>query len=438
MRIELGGLFDHSAALRPIGLARSHSDAKRGNKVRALLLAACIGGTVAVLWRIGLEPGSGVTDQAGISLSAVSAAGPRPLFPSASIMSPDDRQGTAVAKKSAQLSSLFSGDFHHLLTMQEEGASAGEKLRLAQSVYRDLLVVGAAAVPEILDFLLSGDDVALDSEPGVPFEFQSLRLALIDFLKRFGGTDAERVLLEQLRATRSNAEMEALADALDWLQPGLYRAAVLDVTQARLSEVSLASGSAAFVETAPLFRILQNFGDESTVATLHGVPYWLQAYSQVAMTNLPDGFGIDELTRATRRDLGRSLESRNLHLLAQASVTNPSAERSFFDLVQKGLVPEESWPLIGEILIGDRQLQIEEPALAPMAIGSLRSDNPFAVHTIADRQVQVIYSVNYSAVLSTEEVATRLSLIDRLMDVAPGSTAHTSLWAARDLLTTHY
>jgi hypothetical protein len=107
-------------------------------------------------------------------------------------------------------------------------------------------------------------------------------------------------------------------------------------------------------------------------------------------------------------------------------------------LVQSDQIPESLWPMIGEILIGDRQLQIWNPLQSPESTGSLRGDNSYATHTIVDRQVQVIYSVNYSAVLSADQVTARLGLISRLLNAVSDPAAISALWDARDALINYY
>jgi hypothetical protein len=139
-----------------------------------------------------------------------------------------------------------------------------------------------------------------------------------------------------------------------------------------------------------------------------------------------------------RRDLRRSEDSRSLHLLAQASVFQPQAEAALLALAQSDQIPDSEWPTISEILTGDRQLRIGNPAESPQRTGSLRGANSYAKHTIVDRQVQVLYSVNYSAVLSPADVATRLDLMSRMLDASLGPAANSALAGAQKLLIDFY
>lgn len=329
-------------------------------------------------------------------------------------------------------------DLHRLIDWRDEGAPLVEVLLLAESIYRDLLIAGALAVPEALDFLESGDDLQLAGRAGASFDFQSLRLALIDALKQIGGREVEATFLRQLQLSDSNAELEALAAALDWLQPGAYDPVILDRALTRLMAQASDSESVVAQDSAPLFRVLQDFGRDGLVPVLQGLPHWLRAYADVALANLPGGEGIEPLALAARRDLHRSGDSRALHLLAQLAPTDRLAEHALLTLALTGEVPDTAWPLIADVLIGDRQLQLEEPPLDPYLIGSLRGSNPFAVHSIVDRQVQLIYSVNYSAVLSPEAAASRLALLDRMLEATLSPAARAALWSARDLLTGAY
>ena len=109
-------------------------------------------------------------------------------------------------------------------------------------------------------------------------------------------------------------------------------------------------------------------------------------------------------------------------------------EAALLALAQSDQIPDSEWPTISEILTGDRQLRIGNPAESPQRTGSLRGANPYATHTIVDRQVQVLYSVNYSAVLSPADVSTRLDLISRMLDASLGPAANIALARAQKLL----
>jgi hypothetical protein len=350
-----------------------------------------------------------------------------------------DARSRGVSSKIKQPGSIsVNGLLHQLIELGESGELALADLHEVRDALLDLLSLGRSAVPDIRSFLLSGDDAAFHSDGGPPFEFASLRLALIDLLKQIGGLEAEQALMEQLYARVSVPELKAIADALESLQPDFYSESILTVAREWLTEFSAKEAPDVGMESGPLFQVLQTYGGNELAATLYEVPYWLRGYAQVALAHLPGGEGIDGLAQMARRDLRRSEDRRSLHLLAQASVFQPQAEAALLALAESDQIPDSEWSTIGEILTGDRQLRIGNPAESPQRTGSLRGANSYATHTIVDRQVQVLYSVNYSAVLSPADVSTRLDLISRMLDASPGPAANIALAGAQKLLIDFY
>ena len=405
--------------------------------IRRAVLAAFIGAT-AILWLdFPAPPNTGQIEKGGVAPPRT--IGRSRTFLAAGALTQPAGQAHAYRPPGAvyQPGDLVR-NLHRLIDMRDEDAPSVEVLQLAEAIYRDLLNAGALAIPEALDFLENGDDLPLAGRAGDSFDFRSLRLALIDALKLIGGRDVEATFLRQLQVSDSSAELEALAAALDWLQPGAYDPVILDRALTWLRELTSGSESTVAPDSSPLFRVLQDFGRDGLAPVLQDLPYWLRAYADVVLANLPDGEGVEPLTLAARRDLHRSGDSRALHLLAQLAAADPLAEQALVTLALTGEIPDTAWPLIADALIGDRQLQLEEPPLDPYLIGSLRDSNPFAVHSIVDRQIQVIYSVNYSAVLSPEAAAARLALLDRMLERALSPAARAALWSARDLLTGYY
>jgi hypothetical protein len=402
-------------------------------QARNVAIAAIIA-AAALYWALTDEPaesnwsGSGESD--AVSAAKTPAEGSAEMSPGV--------ESAGLIRAAPYTPGELQNSLFELLALSEESAPPGELLLLAQDIYLELLSAGPAAIPEVLDFLASGQDLLLVSQPGSGFDYQSLRLALIDALRQIGGADVERAFAQELQRTQSHAELEALAAALEWLQPGVYSEAILDRALTLLSELKSGFDAQFRVDSAPLFRVLQSAGDRDMISILQRMPHWLDGYAEVALANLPGGQGLDILARLARRDLRRLDESRALHLLAQLAVAELGAEQALLDLALAGSIPDQVWPLIGDILMGDRYLQLEEPPIDPRLIGSLRGSNPFAVHTISDRQVQSIYAVNYSAVLSPQEAATRMALIDRFLDAPLSPAARDALWAAYDLLDASY
>lgn len=406
--------------------------------VRRIFYAAFLGGAMVLGWSLVYEPSLDPPDSVSKSatpLPNVHSKYPVDLKVQRAVDSGRERQS---AKSTSSFLIPANSLIHGLLVFGENDAMTEHQLQSVKSTLTDLAQMGVKAVTDIRDFLDSREDVLFRAENGVALEYSSLRLALIDALRQIGGFEAEQVLLEQLIANVTVAELAAIADGLEWLQPGFYTESILAVAGERLAGLSATSAPEERTESGPLFRILQNYGNEDVATILYQAPYWFQDYAQLALANLPDGLGIAGLSQRVGRDLQSPQGGRGLHLIAQVALVEPQAEKILLGLVQSDQVPEVLWPMIGEVLMGDRQLQIETPSLMPESIGSLRGDNPYAIQTTVDRQVQIVYSVNYSAVLSAEEVTARLGLISRLMNETSNPAAISALWDARATLEDHY
>lgn len=406
--------------------------------VRRAMFTALFGGAMVLGWSLISEPVFDSLQPVSKSAMPSPSTNSKHLVPTRVHRTAGSNQNWQSAVAPSPYSYPASSLIHVLLSMDGHGALTEQQTLLARSNLVELVLMGTQSISDIRNFLNSQDDVIFITEYGEAFEYSSLRIALLDVLRQIGGLEAEQALLEQLDARVTVAELAAIADALEWLQPGFYTKSILEVARNRLVTLPASSASADRAQLGPLFRILQDYGNAEVAKLLYQAPYWLQAYGLVALANLPDGNGITGLARKVKRDLRSSRESRSLHLLAQVAVTDPQAEMILLDLVQSDQIPETFWPTISDILMGDQQLQIEDPSLNPERMGPLRGDNPYAIHTTVDRQVQIVYSVNYSAMLSAEEVAARLGLISRLLNETVNPLAISALWDARATLEDYY
>lgn len=130
--------------------------------------------------------------------------------------------------------------------------------------------IGPKALPAVREFLASDKDLVYTTSGGkrlrdikfmvnalVPF---SLRLGLFDIVAQAGGSEAEAILAENLGTARSGVEVAYLAEVLEQLAPGSYRAAT---TSAAIH--LLEKGVAA--DRNILFEIMRSLGDTSYVAS---------------------------------------------------------------------------------------------------------------------------------------------------------------------------
>ena len=321
------------------------------------------------------------------------------------------------------------------------GTLSIRQAEVIRQALKELIALGPAAVPAIRKFLLGFENVAFENLVGGNLlEYPTLRLALLDVLGKIGGSDAERVLHGQLEATAEPVEIAALARTLERLAPGQYREPILHATQELLAQISnellSSEGELINVDTAPLFTVLQKYGDETVVAELEKVPPWLQQYATVTLANLAGGEGIQYLARMSSNPTTLQSEGGRLALqmLTQVAVDNLEAQEALFDTVSTDQIPASMWPRLAEVLAGNSQVQLQKPDEKTLALLGSTGKNPYSTNTIVDRQTQVLYSVNTSAVLTDPEIDHRLALIDRLMEETADPAAIQALEKARSSL----
>jgi hypothetical protein len=110
----------------------------------------------------------------------------------------------------------------------------------------NLVEAGAASVPSISDYLNQHEDVLLQTQgpgagKGPPWRRdsatpESLRLGLIDALKRIGGPEAEQALLQALSTTGRGVEVLAISRALEELAPGRHSHLALQAAHSLLAD----------------------------------------------------------------------------------------------------------------------------------------------------------------------------------------------------------
>jgi hypothetical protein len=162
--------------------------------------------------------------------------------------------------------------------MRTEGGSVAPS-RMREAVYwlEELVQAGPRALPAIRQYLARNEDVELDTawvqsraarDGKLPGDFvlpPSLRMGLIEVVRRIGGADAEHLLGETLIATGRGLEVAYLTRLLQEMSPNKHREAALSA--ARL----LLASAAPLTSTSPLdrnhrdylFGVLSYYGDPS-------------------------------------------------------------------------------------------------------------------------------------------------------------------------------
>jgi hypothetical protein len=147
-----------------------------------------------------------------------------------------------------------------LQELRPVGGAAPAQMRQALYWLEELVQTGPAALPAIREFLARNEDIEFDTtwlqsraarEGRLPADFllpPSLRLGLMDVVRRIGGASAERVLADTLNATGRGLEVAYLTRLLHEMAPNRHREAALAAAYALLA------GAAPLDSASPLDR----------------------------------------------------------------------------------------------------------------------------------------------------------------------------------------
>jgi hypothetical protein len=203
------------------------------------------------------------------------------------------------------------------------GPNRATTFRQAVVLFDELLKTGPEGLPAIREFLASNVDYDLDttafqgkSRDRVPLDFvipPSLRLGMLDVLRRMPGPDAEFLLSEALAATGRGCEVEYLATVLQERTATKYRELSIAIARKLLSNASTFSGNSPLDRNHRdyLFAVLTMFGDAG--------------FSQEAQAQLVQTPG--QLDRAALKYLQETLGPQSVPVIAQA-YQNPSLTNS--------------------------------------------------------------------------------------------------------------
>ncbi|MFC6669218.1 hypothetical protein [Marinobacterium aestuariivivens] len=313
-----------------------------------------------------------------------------------------------------------------------------------QRDFSALFEQGHGAIPAIRHFLRTASDIdftsnGLDEELG----YATLRLALFDILSRIDDSAAEAIWFEELRAIHSPVEIETLGRYLEDHAPGLYQRDIVLSAREALSQA--ATQGAKGRDIAPLFKILQEYGDASLVPELEQLPeMWWGQYAAVTLASLPGGTGLSSLRYRLAQDSPRTnLGARfALQMLAQ-SADQPEAQAALLDTVRQNQVPDALWREIAWMIAGTYQVQLNNPN-ADMP-NRYQSSTPTAIHSVnkfisfGPGGDQVLFGVRYARPqLSDEQMVPRLELIDTLLSETESPAARQALEQAFDTVWSSY
>ncbi|MEO8427324.1 MAG: hypothetical protein ABI651_09460 [Verrucomicrobiota bacterium] len=310
------------------------------------------------------------------------------------------------------------------------GVLTKEQADQLKQTFKQLTEQGAAGVPAIRQFLENNQDLSFGEASAKSVGYSSLRAGLLDALRQIGGPEAVAVSQQVLQTTADPTEIALLARNLEEAAPGQHRQEVLSAAREALAQLSEAKQNSP--EVAPLFQVLQTYGDSSVLADLENSLSKWGYYSTMVLAGMPSGEGIPTLIRIAQ-ERGVSVSLRNefaLQMLAQVSAQYPDASAVLVEQARLNQIPETAWTKIATGLAGD-QYQFSKN----LSDNSLPLDNVSNLKTYhVQAGNQNFYSTPVTVNGSEEQINQRRALIDQLLAVNSNPAAVQALQNARAAL----
>ena len=471
-RISRGVTVAHQQSL---GRKQTRKKARRTAILLSLVAGAVVGGVQVVrMFRahdagVAISPSEGEQDDNAVAATVVSPNGSavasasekdatleRPVAQSAEypLSEAPESEANVVAVKEAG-SIEYAKELVSKLSQLDlsQGLSKEQAIELAQS-FKQLAAQGTAALPAIREFLERNQDLSFNGVAGGNWiGYSSVRAGLLDDLLTIGGPEAVALSLRTLQTTADPTEVALLARNLEQMAPGQYREEALRATQETLEQV--AKSKSGKWDVAPLFHLVEMYGDVNAVDDLaKRYPQW-NYYSTMALASLPEGQGIPALAKTvqdpTMAQGGKSTVA--LQMLAQFSGQYPEAASTLIEQARSNMIPLNAWDQIAAGLGGD-QYQFGSPLLdknvpaeveSSLGVYQVHTNQNLYVHTpegsipglktyhVEDSN-QNFYSVPIATDASADEIWKRLATINELVMANPNSPGIKALLGARDLL----
>ena len=344
-------------------------------------------------------------------LHTVQRARTSPLSPTVLPLSQSEPAASATTQPKAAGSTVYARDLLTALAQfNPTGGVSPQKSEELKASFKQLAAQGAAAVPAIREYLGRFQDIDFDSAgTGKLTGYSSLRIGLLDVLGQIGGPEAVGLSLQTLQQTGDFQEIAFLSKILEkQLPPEQFRPAALAAATEGLNQA--ASGELAGRNVAPLFEVLQRFGDENIASLLEQVAGRWNYYATLSLAGLPDGAGIPALIRLANDPAikGNGIGDFALRPLAQAAMQYPQARAALVDQARANGIPDTAWPTVSASLTGNY-----------MQYGN-----------------QVFGSTAPTVTWSNEQIGSRIALVDQLLAATSSPAAQQPLQSARALLLT--
>jgi hypothetical protein len=256
------------------------------------------------------------------------------------------QSSSALARQN--VSALAQTDLSHGPLTAAQAGAWNQNLQL-------LTKQGMAAIPAIREFLEKNVDIIFDRETDREAAgYASLRLALIDSLKKIGGPEALAASSAALQLTADPVEIATLSRNLEQAAPGKYTETVVSAAREALNIASSPGWDGR--DVAPLFEVLKHFAGAAAVPDFQKSSGTWFDYAPIALADLPNGSGVPALVQWVK-DPNAPLFAGNdvyLRMLAQASTQYTDAFQALLEQARANRIPSSAWDGIATALAGSR------------------------------------------------------------------------------------
>jgi hypothetical protein len=235
------------------------------------------------------------------------------------------------------------------------GGVSPQKAEELKRSFKQLVQEGAGAVPAIRAYLDRFQDMDFDPAGAAKqVGYPSLRMGMLDALRQISTPEALALSLQTLQTTTDPQEIGFLAKGLEkQLPPDQFRSVVLAAASESLEQAL--GGQWSGRNVAPLFEVLQKYGDEGVIGLLEKSSGKWNFYATLALAGIPSGAGIPALVRMVQEQASGAVGNGDFALrpLAQAALQFSEARASLVEQARLNQVPEKAWSGIAASLVGN-------------------------------------------------------------------------------------
>jgi hypothetical protein len=294
---------------------------------------------------------------------------------------------------------------------------------------QQLLQQGTNGIPAIREFLAKNTDLAFTPGTQPTAGSGSVRQALFDTLVQIGGPEAIGALSDTLQTTGDPREIAILCQNLEKLEPGQHEQEAVGVALQTLN--MSADGKLSGVDVAPLFEVLQKYGDAGIVPELEKAASRWNIYAAVTLARMPDNAGVPALLQLAQLDERSNPPARAaaVQMLGSLAAESAEARGALLDLARQNKLSDYNWGTLSQV-IGGEQYHFQNAVLDSAATLAVRDDQGVS-HATANQNF--FMSRNLDS-LTADQIQQQTAWIDQLLTTTSSPAAIRALQQSRAML----